>query len=315
MLKAIHATLKQHIEVSILTRPRWAGAQSPCRLISSARKFQSSPARGGRVLPKQADYGNPGEGFNPHPPEVGGCSCRNRQNHCAGVCFNPHPPEVGGCSLLPDFDGVNPTVSILTRPRWAGALIQLVKPQPVIQFQSSPARGGRVLAVDPRITASRISFNPHPPEVGGCSLSDVCNHVDYRFQSSPARGGRVLSICSLAAASIICFNPHPPEVGGCSAAAAPGETAVPVSILTRPRWAGARVIGKITQPGDSFNPHPPEVGGCSAISANGTMGEGFQSSPARGGRVLLMQLHINIINTVSILTRPRWAGAQGHHLH
>ena len=165
-------------EVSILTRPRWAGARSASiSRVSVASQFQSSPARGGRVLQRPGIKTAAYKGFNPHPPEVGGCSVPHTAKIMDTIGFNPHPPEVGGCSCH----------------------------QP---WSLSPS----------------ACFNPHPPEVGGCS-----------------------PVSSAMAHPTPCFNPHPPEVGGCSSRGVTFYRTGEVSILTRPRWAGAQ---------------PPQKGGC-----------------------------------------------------
>ena len=230
----------KYLRVSILTRPRWAGAPNLFARTTHNGQFQSSPARGGRVL-------------------IFGIPFSNRRGS-----FNPHPPEVGGCSWLCCISVRAGLVSILTRPRWAGALVCIAAASATWAFQSSPARGGRVLQAGRKLchqvavsiltrprwagaqTASltpvtpALSFNPHPPEVGGCSLCLYVHNLtcSVSILTRPRWAGALLVFVNL-----IQNNQ--------------------VSILTRPRWAGARERPVLHGTVKSFNPHPPEVGGCS----------------------------------------------------
>ena len=130
--------------------------------------------------------------------------------------FNPHPPGVGGCSELQQEYGAE-----------------------VMLFQSSPARGGRVLTIACKVSRTAVCFNPHPPEVGGCSRSRWRLKSCHQFQSSPARGGRVLVLLAIHGLDCHQFQSSPARGGRVHKIDPAFFEFLIVSILTRPRWAGA----------------------------------------------------------------------------
>ena len=163
---------------------------------------------------------------------------------------------------------------------------------PISSFNPHPPEVGGCSKNSTIYSPDLNSFNPHPPEVGGCSWPVSAHRLHNQFQSSPARGGRVLDPYLVETPKRAGFNPHPPEVGGCSVVPLSSGTSCLVSILTRPRWAGALTQAYLAPTvRTGFNPHPPEVGGCSLCCRCGQYTACvFQSSPARGGRVLTRRL-------------------------
>ena len=121
--------------------------------------------------------------FNPRP-HAAGDSTRPLAAH-APIRFNPRPHAAG--DPRPARPCRATCVSIHARTRRATS--SFVAKQSGLQFQSTPARGGRRRAVP----------GPAPPRV---------------FQSTPARGGRPPP--RLAAPRRVCFNPRPHAAGDVS---------------------------------------------------------------------------------------------------
>ena len=71
-----------------------------------------------------------------------------------------------------------------------------------------------------------------------------------------------------------------------------------VSILARPHWTGARqILREWIGDNAGFNPRPSALDGRSATETSSRSCGGFQSSPVRIGRALLLEL----LNEVQLL--------------
>ena len=179
-------------------------------------------------------------------------------------CFNPRPPTWGGRSKCIHLTQRNTKVSILARPRGAGAPFSCSLIQGEHWFQSSPAHVGRALKRNapglyakmvsilarPRGAGARnpvflcqlcYSFNPRPPTWGGRSLtSSISREKRVSFNPRPPTwGGRSLRAIPLMLFTLS-FNPRPPTWGGRSLKDELYLVPEQVSILARPRGAGAR---------------------------------------------------------------------------
>ena len=206
-------------------------------------------------------------------------------------------------------------VSILTRP-W-GQVQQVIARAcgVLIQFQSSPARGGRCNSASaPTVSACASCFNPHPPVGAGATYgAEVFPHGMYWFQSSPARGGRVQPFhatqlppdsrsfqsspargggCNVASAcyatSRASFQSSPARGGGCNLTIREFARELGVSSFqsspARGSGCNATYCSMRSRTAHGFNPHPPVGAGATpAASRSHHGGFRFQSSPARGG--------------------------------
>ena len=155
--------------------------------------FQSSPAHVGRAL-----------------------TITNSYLPVSANSFNPRPPTWGGRSRLSEFLTDTPEVSILARPRGAGAR----KRRENKEYEPF------------------VSILARPRGAGALMTFPSSDHLDL-FQSSPAHVGRALDIAQTVSRLIESFNPRPPTWGGRSQARTLGDQAGYVSILARPRGAGA----------------------------------------------------------------------------
>ena len=199
--------------VSIHARTRRATPSIVSR--KSASEFQSTPARGGRLVGRVAFIG--GKGFNPRP-------------HAAGD--------------LIDRDGLRliDRVSIHARTRRATSTVKAYGSSTV--FQSTPARGGRHSGC---LHEFRVALFQSTPARGGRRRNDFDANDIHTFQSTPARGGRPAA--ALPTASTDQFQSTPAR-GGRPGGVRQALLACGVSIHARtrratylaPRWTpGIRV--------------------------------------------------------------------------
>ena len=209
-------------------RPRAAGDDPSAASPTTRKTFQSTPARGGRRLPRRQP---PSTGWN---VSIHARTRRATRRPSRGIaprpsCFNPRPRAAGDARSYRASRASE--VSIHARARRA-------TPSPdhhgtQLMFQSTPARGGRhrsrcsarihetvsIHARTRRATAAPMSsyrrvlwFQSTPARGGRRRRPGTGSRGVHVFQSTPARGGRRI-FSGLTCMAPSRFNPRPHAAG------------------------------------------------------------------------------------------------------
>ncbi len=261
--------------------PAW-GATPPTATVTTAKGFQSTPPRGGRL--------------------------RWLTQYSTSQCFNPRP-RVGGDSVAPG--PIPPGCVSIHAPAW-GATAWEMRKLFQLMFQSTPPRGGRLRSCTRCFVLA--CFNPRPRVGGDLCPSYICvsRRVSIHapawgatrgrhplgagsgFQSTPPRGGRQHNSCCNGRPHR--FNPRP-RVGGDYTMGRRQVVGSRVSIHA-PAWGATEIGGWVVRT-YVFQSTPPR-GGRPGSCEHSMHIERFQSTPPRGGRpirdcngrrVLLVSIH------------------------
>ena len=149
--------------------------------VAAGRQFQSTPARGGRRIIMglmRPDW----LGFNPRPHAAGDNS-ESSISPFEYVSIHARTRRATSSSAIRS----NQRIEFQSTPARGGR--PRVEPRLSIlpMFQSTPARGGRQVSATQQPVAS--SFNPRPHAAGDV-IGPAGLAARLQFQSTPARGGR-----------------------------------------------------------------------------------------------------------------------------
>ena len=208
-------------------------------------------------------------------------------------------------TVTEDLTNFNP------RPREGGDILYTLGSFDDAEFQSTPPRGGRLVAVDGGVQVVLISI--HAPARGATDGTSI-DFITTEFQSTPPRGGRRGNGGTACGSKN--FNPRPREGGDLVAS---GVNFAMMYFNPRPREGGDVILGVLPLRPDFISIHAPARGATYTLKTTAPSMT-FQSTPPRGGRHDLMSKGEGVLTFQSTPPRggrpaPAWRCSPHSHFN
>ena len=260
--RVVGVALREHINVSILTRPEGRVQRGTADSCPTCPGFQSSPGQKAGCNDTALVEISVTDQFQSSPGLLAGCNSPAGSGSWTLNLFQSSPGQRAGCNR--GRGGHWPAhcpVSILTRPE---GRVQPQRPhrhghRKSVSILIRPE--GRVQPALPEAEFQAfIGFNPHPARRPGAT-PDTPSAFTARylwFQSSPGQKAGCNPPNQPACAVLSLFQSSPGQKAGCNVPRSVGAAVThSVSILTRPEGRVQPVVPWTNPPSCAcFNPHP-----------------------------------------------------------